>query len=124
MSVQQTLQKIQTALTAITNLDVYHYFAPSAKAVPYAVWYEEGEASSLTVGNHKGEQALEGYVDYYTKTEFDAMVDSIQTALNGIENCSWTYESIIYGDPTSEDNNTIHHTWTWRIRVVKEAVTS
>ena len=52
------------------------------------------------------------------------MIDSIQTALNGIENCSWTYESIIYGDPTSEDNNTIHHTWTWRIRVVKEAVTS
>lgn len=118
VTIQTKLQRVSAALVGIQALNnkVYHYFAPSSVKIPYVVWYENGEASSLEASNHKAEQAIAGYVDYYTKTEFDTAVDSIQTALNGIENLSWQYESTIYGDPTSEDNNTIHHTWSWRIR--------
>lgn len=116
MSIQNKIKAISDALKEISGLKVYHYFAPSRAQLPYCVWYEDGEASSLESDNHKAEQAIEGYVDYFTKTEFDATFDSIQTALNGIENCSWTYDSTIYGDPARDDNNTIHHTWTWGIR--------
>lgn len=112
---QSKLTNLYSALTSIEGLKVYHYFAPSSKAVPYCVWYEDAESSSLEADDHKAEQAVSGYVDYYTKTEFDPMFDAIQNALNGIENCAWTFESTIYGDPSSEDNNTIHYTWSWRL---------
>ena len=39
------------------------------------------------------------------------MVDTIQDALNGIENCGWRLESVQYEDET----NLIHFEWTWRI---------
>lgn len=111
------IQKIQTALTQIQNpnLSVYHYFSPSRKQLPYAVWYEEGENTSLETGNHKSEQAVQGFVHYFTQTEFDPMFDSIQEALNGIENCTWDYDSTAYGDPAGDNNNVIHHMWTWRV---------
>lgn len=114
MSINKIL-RVKSALTAIKDLSVYHYFSPSRKELPYCVWYEDGESSSLEAGFQKAEQAVEGYVDYFTKTEFDPMFDNIQTALNGIESCVWTYESTSYGDPASDNNNVIHHTWSWRV---------
>ena len=114
MSIQAKIQTIETALTEIRSLQVFHYFAPSNTTLPYCVWYENGEASSLEANNHKAEQAIEGFIDYYTKTEFDPMVDCIQEALNSVR-CGWSYESVVYGDPSSEDNNTIHHVWSWRV---------
>lgn len=115
LSVQSRLRKLYTALVGITGLKVFHYYASSNTKVPYLVWYEEDESSSLQAENHKAEQAIGGYCDYYTKTEFDPMFDTIQETLNSIEGLGWTYESTIYGDPTSEDNDTIHHTWSWRM---------
>lgn len=112
---QSKLTNLYSALTSIEGLKVYHYFAPSSEAVPYCVWYEDGESSSLEANDHKAEQAISGYVDYFTKTEFDTMFDAIQNALNGIEHCAWTFESTIYGDPTQENDNTIHYTWSWRL---------
>lgn len=109
------LSAIYEALTAISGLKVYHYFAPSQTKLPYCVWYEDGEASALDASNHKAEQAIRGYVEYFTKTEFDSVFDSIQSALNSIENLGWSYESTIYGDPSSDDDNTIHHTWSWEL---------
>lgn len=114
MSIQKILA-IKDALTAIEGLSVYHYFTPSRKPLPYCVWYELGENSSLEADLHKAEQAIEGYVDYFTKTEMDPMFDAIQDALNGIENCTWTYEATAYGDPAADNNNVIHHTWVWRV---------
>lgn len=112
---KKKIQKIQTALTQIRNLSVFHYFSPSRKQLPYCVWYESGESSSLEADLHKVEQAIEGYVDYFTQTEFDPMFDSIQEALNSVESCVWTYEATAYGDPASDNNNVIHHTWTWSV---------
>ena len=114
MSLQTKLSTIKTALTGIQNLSVYHYFAPSSATIPYCVWNEDGEEGSLQTDNHKVEQRVSGYVEYFTKTEFDTMFDTIQTTLNGIDGLYWEWESTIYGDPLSEDNNTLHHTWSWR----------
>lgn len=109
------LMAIHSALTAIEGLKAYHYKAPSSETLPYCVWYEDGEYSSLETDNHKAEQAIGGYVDYFTKTEFDGMVDAIQNALNGVDNCSWSYDATIYGDPSSDSNNAIHHVFRWRV---------
>lgn len=114
MSIVVKLLKIRDAMKTL-NVPVYHYFAPSSANVPYVVWYEEGEASSFEADVKKAEQAIAGYVEYFTKAEYDTNVDAIQNALNSIEHCSWVYESAIYGDPQNEDNNTIHHTWTWEV---------
>ena len=114
MSIQK-IMCIGQALTSIEGLKVTHGNGESNAPLPYCVWYEDGEVSSLEVNNHKVEQAIGGYVDYYTKTECDPICDSIQDALNSIENCSWSYESVIYGDPTFE-TKTIHHTWAWGLR--------
>ena len=79
------------------------------------MWYEDGEGSSLNANSKKAEQSISGYVEFFTKTEYDDTADDIQEALNSVEHCAWAYDSIIYGDPANEDNNTIHYTWTWEV---------
>lgn len=114
-SMQTKIQKIKTALTAVESLKgiVFHDYAPSRQAEPYLVWYEESEDSALEANNIKQEQAIAGYVEYYTKTEFDPIVDDIQEALNGITGLSWKLASRIAGDPVNAENSDIHYTWTW-----------
>ena len=116
-SMNQRLSELKTALVAVSS-KCYHYFAPSSAKAPYIVWNEDSEDSSLMVDGRKARQALSGYVEYYTRTEFDAKFDAIQEALEGLEGLSWTWESTIYGDPTQSGSSTtdlIHHTWSWRM---------
>lgn len=105
-SLKNKLQKIEFALTSIDGLQVYHYWR-FGKDLPYCIWQEVSEADSFEGDNHKGEQAISVTVDYFTRTEYDPMADSIQSALDGAEDVSWRYESIQF----EEDSNTIHHEW-------------
>ena len=104
------LARIRDALTGIEGLTVYHYWHPRLEA-PYCIWAEEGEGDSLHTGNHKSEQVITGTIDYYTKTDFDPMVDTIQETLNSIENLGWNLDTVIYEDET----NLIHFSWNWEI---------
>lgn len=104
------LARIRDALTGIEGLTVYHYWHPRLEA-PYCIWAEEGEGDSLHTGNHKSEQVITGTIDYYTKTDFDPMVDTIQETLNTIENLGWNLDTVIYEDET----NLIHFSWNWEI---------
>jgi hypothetical protein len=106
-SLNQTLLKIKTALTAIEELKVYHYWRPRLQA-PYCIWAEDGEGDSLHADNKKKEQVISGTIDYFTKEEFDDNVDAIQEALNDIE-IGWELSSVDYEDET----NLIHYTWTF-----------
>lgn len=115
MLLQAKLLIVQNALTSIDGLEVFHVHAGSEATVPYCVWNEDGEDSSLQSDNHKSEQSISGYVDYFTKTDFDPMVDAIQNALNSVDGLYWTYYSKSYGDPTSDNNNTLHYVWEWRL---------
>ena len=110
MTLESKLSKIEQALTAIPNLNVYHYLRPKLSA-PFCVWQEDSESSSLEADNHKREQAIGGSVDYFTKTEYDPMVDNIQEALNSIDGCGWTYNSVQY----EEETELIHHEWNWSV---------
>ena len=107
---QSLLCNIRDALTSIKDLKVYHYWRTREEA-PYCVWQEESEGDSLHTGNHKTEQVITGTIDYFTKTEYDPIVDSIQDALNTVENLGWKLDSVSYED----DTGLIHYSWDWEI---------
>lgn len=110
MNLQNKIMKIEEALTSIEGLSVYHYLRPQLKA-PFCVWQEDSESNSLEANNHKGEQAIGGTIDYFTQTEYDNMVETIQETLNKIEGCGWTLNSVQYEDETE----LIHYEWYWNV---------
>ena len=107
---QSQLIKLRDALVSIENLKVYHYWHPRLEA-PYCIWAEEGEGDSIWASNHLHEQVIAGSVDYFTKLEFDPVVDEIQEKLNEVECLGWQLESVLYEDET----NLIHFTWSFEI---------
>lgn len=118
LSMQTKLYKFYTALTDLEELGckVYHDDADSRADFPYLVWSEEAEDESLNAENRKQEQSIAGFVNYYTTTEFDPIVDMIQDVLNDQDGLSWTLASRIPYDPAFEGNNAITYSWTWRLR--------
>lgn len=115
MTLQNKLKAIYETLAAVQGLKITHYTQSSNIALPYAVWEESGESSSLEADDHKAEQEISGYLYYFTQTEFDAMVDTLQDKLNSIDGLNWTYESVSFGDPMADNDNSIQHVWTWRL---------
>lgn len=106
---QSKLEAIKNALTSIEGLSVFHYWRYQQDA-PYCIWKED-ESVYLDANNHKAESGFTGSVNLFTLTEFDPLVDSIETALNGVENLSWRYDGADYEDET----NLIHHRWRWTL---------
>lgn len=115
MSLQTRIRNFYQGLAGL-NINCFHYFAPSGAKAPYIVWNEDSEDVSFDADNHKVRQSISGFVELFTKTEFDSRFDTIQSFLDGFENLSWTWEATQYGDPTNGDDNLIHHTWSWRLR--------
>lgn len=107
----KSMQDMLTALyTDFAGLQcaVTHY--RKATTYPYVVWSEDSEDGSFHSDNHKQEQAIRGYVDYFTRQEFDQTVDDIQEILNS-QPVAWSLESVDYEDNTG----LIHYRWTWVI---------
>lgn len=110
MTLQSKILRVATALSSIENLTVYHYWRATT-TYPYCIWQEDVEAAGLQGDDHKAEQAIGGTVDYFTRTEFDSNVDSIQSALNGVDGLSFYLDMVQFEDET----NLIHYSWTWSI---------
>ena len=106
MTLQNQLKKLYTPFTAIQGCKVSHY-KRTAKP-PFLVWAEDGEMESFHSDNFTSEQQITGIADFYTQTEFDPLVDSIQEILNS-EPVGWRLESVQYEDET----NLIHYQWRW-----------
>ena len=106
MSLVSKSQKILTILNSIEGLKAYHLFKPATVKAPYAVWQEDSEGQSFHAGNRKAEQVLTATVDYYTLSEFDSMIDSIQVAFNDAE-IAWRLNSFQYEPET----NLLHYEW-------------
>lgn len=112
MTLQTKLKTIGDALAA-TCPNTYHYYRPQMQ-LPYCVWQEDGEDGSLDVDNRKKEQVVGGTVDYYTRTEYDPVIDAIQETLEGLKDTllfGWILEGVLFED----DTNTIHYTWSWSV---------
>lgn len=109
MSLQNNIKQIADVLTGITGLEVGHY-EYLGDSDSYCVWAEDAEYSSVEADNYKNEQAVQGTIDYFTKTEFDSMVDSIQSALKTAK-ISFYLNSTQYEDETQ----LIHYEWVWTV---------
>lgn len=106
MSLVTKAQKILEILNSIEGLNAYHLFKPATVKAPYAVWQEDSEGQSFHASNTKVEQVLTATVDYYTLSEFDSMIDSIQVAFNDA-GIAWRLNSFQYELETS----LLHYEW-------------
>ncbi len=99
---QSKLETFGKGLGAIVN-KCYHYRAPENVSGPYSVWMELG--GLYAAGNNlHAERGMEIAVDYYTKTEFDPTIDSIEGFFAGM---SWRLESVQF----EEETGYIHYEW-------------
>lgn len=86
------LKAIQAALVEVLPA-TFHYWRPiNNDRAPFIVWAENGENSRLDVNNFKDLQAIGGNIDFYTKKEFDPLVDDIQSRLQGLQ-----FKSLLVG---------------------------
>lgn len=106
MSLVTKAQKILEILNSVEGLNAYHLFKPATVKAPYAVWQEDSEGQSIHSNNTKSEQVLTATVDYYTLSEFDSMIDSIQVAFNDA-GIAWRLNSFQYELETS----LLHYEW-------------
>lgn len=106
MSLVTKAEKILDILNSVEGLKAYHLFKPATVKAPYAVWQEDSEGQSFHAGNRKAEQVLTATVDYFTLSEFDSMIDSIQAAFNDAE-IAWRLNSFQYEPET----NLLHYEW-------------
>ena len=109
MTLSKKVQQIRDALKTVNGLNIYHYWRPNM-VPPFVVWAETGEADSFHSDDHKTEQGIRGTADYYTKTEYDANIDAIQTALDSVG--AFRLDAVEYEDET----NLIHYSWIWEVR--------
>lgn len=108
IALQLKLRQMGEAFATVTK-NAYHYFRP-VTSFPALIWAESGEAESFHADNHKSCQTIQGTVDLFTKTEFDPLLDDVQTALEGL-GVAWYLSSVQYEDET----NAIHYEWTWEV---------
>ena len=108
IALQLKLRQMGEAFAGVTT-NAYHYFRP-VTAFPALIWAESGEADSFHSDNRKSCQTIQGTVDLFTKTEFDPLLDDVQTALEGL-GVAWYLSSVQYEDET----NAIHYEWTWEV---------
>ncbi len=88
---------------------VFHYFA-DGQTGSYILWAEEREANSHDADNQKEIQALQGTIDYFTKTEFDPVINQIQDKLDAVD-ITWRLNSVQH----EQDTKYIHYEWVWEV---------
>lgn len=112
MTLQSKLKWFGTGIAAVCT--AYHYTKAMNAAVPYAVWAEDSESNSFDADNRKHEQTISGSLNYFTKLEYDPVIDDIQDYLfeSGV---IWRLESVQYEPETG----LIHYEWRWDIGQVR-----
>ena len=106
MSMQNKLRSFGDSLRGICP-EVWHYNRPTRTKPPFLIWAEDGEADTdLNADNHKAEQSIHGYIDYFTLAEFDAAVDSVQDVLD-VHGSEWRLNDV----QKEEETNLIHYSW-------------
>lgn len=104
-----TLSTVKTALLTVMQ-KVYHFAAPQDATGDYIVWAEDNQADAVWADGQMQEQAIEGTVDYFTKTEYDTTVDTIQNSLSA-GGIAWRLNSI----QREADTGYIHYEWLFQV---------
>lgn len=108
MNLQQTLKQMGADFSAVTQ-NCYHYWRPKMRP-PFLVWQENGEGDDFGANNRKAERQISGSLHYFTKMEYDPVVDAAESLLEEKAN-GWALESVQY----EEETNLIHYQWTWTV---------
>ena len=108
MTLQAKLKAIGDAYAAVVPRS-YHYWRPGMSA-PFLVWAEDG-GNQYYSDNQVSEQAITGSTDYFTKMEYDPVIDDIQKA-NASMGLAWRLNSVQF----EEDTGLIHYEWAWEVR--------
>lgn len=108
-SIASRLLDISTALVSIPGLSVGHY-KNMLREGDYCVWAEDMEPDRVSADNRKKIQNLQGTIDFFTRTEFNPLVDAIQNALNDAA-ISFYLSSVQYEDETGY----IHYEWIFEV---------
>ena len=102
------LDVIKNALLTVTQ-NVGHYEARE-KTDQYIVWAEDGSGINSWSDNKRKAGSITGTVDYFTKTENDSNVASIEAAFKSIR-IGWRLNSI----QKEKDTGYIHFEWSWEL---------
>lgn len=106
ISMQSKLRSFGDSLRGICP-EVWHYNRPTRTKPPFLIWAEDGESDTkISADNHKAEQAIHGYIDYFTLTEFDSAVDAVQDVLDE-HGSEWRLNDV----QKEEETNLIHYSW-------------
>lgn len=114
MTLQGKLKWFGTQVASVVTR-TYHYTKAMNAAVPYAVWAEDSESDQFEADNYKAEQSIGGSLNYFTKQEYDPVLDDIQELLNS-HKLIWNLESVQYEPETG----LIHYEWRWSIGEVQD----
>jgi len=108
MMLQSKLRQIGVAFAQLTTY-CYHYYRP-VNHFPCLIWQESGESGSFNSDNQKSEQRLIGTLDCFTKSEFDTLLDDVQTTFRSL-GLTWRLDTVQY----ESDTGLIHYTWSWGV---------
>ena len=103
MSWQETIIAAHTAVTEAVS------HARRLQSDRYFVWQEDG-SNDLAAGIARGERAMTGATDLYTKVEFDPWGDALGESLSGF-GISWSLVLVEY----EEDTGFYHWSWDWEV---------
>lgn len=105
-----TLQAVKSALLTV-GVPVNHFTAIK-KPDRYIVWAEDSGSGALWAGDRLEDAAVQGTIDYFTRTENEPNVQKIVSALNDAE-IPCRLNSIQREDETGY----IHYEWTFEVFV-------
>ncbi len=106
MKLQDKLKRFSEMVTsAVPN--VYHYFRAN-KDFPCAVW-QESAAEPMFLNNQVAELRWEGTLDFFTKNEFDPVLDELYTKL-----CDEKVFREVISVQHEEDTGLIHIEMRWK----------
>lgn len=108
ISMHTKIKQIRDLMLEVTE-NTYHYKALK-QPDQYIVYAEDTGGNDLAGDNKKTCQAIQGTIDYFTKTEFDPNVEKIQEQLNNAE-ISFYLNSIQF----EEETEYIHWEWVWEV---------
>lgn len=99
----------QQLLTALRALDIplAEYAWDSRPDADYMVIAIDQEVNSLEADGQKVNQAPQGTIDLFSKTNDRERMQAIQNALNAFDGCAWYLNSVQY-----EDEARLLH-WEW-----------
>ena len=95
------------------NIPLAEYAWDTRPDTDYMVIAIDGEVNNMTADNHQTNQAPEGTIDLYSKSNDRELVHQIQNALRGFDGCAWYLNSVQYED----DTRLLHWEWVFSLEM-------